>query len=109
MKPFIRGDDMNPYVTVIARFRSKPGKEKDLRAELLALVAPTRAEDGCVNYDLHESNETPGLFFFYENWTTAASLARHLDTQHIKKMLGQTSDLLAEPIEIHQLTMLVKN
>jgi quinol monooxygenase YgiN len=99
---------MDPNVTVIARMKSKSGKEKDLRAELLSLVGPTRAEDGCVNYDLHESNETPGLFFFYENWKSPASLARHFETMHLKTILEKATAFLAEPVEIHQLTLLSK-
>ena len=42
-------------VTVIAFHRAKPGKEDDLREALLSLCDPTRAEKGCINYDLHVS------------------------------------------------------
>lgn len=63
-------DDRPELLTVIAHMRAKPGQEQALRDALLALIAPTQAEDGYVNYDLHESVEEPGLFYFYENWET---------------------------------------
>ena len=46
-------------VTVVATIKAKPGMEKTVRAAVEALVAPTRAEAGCINYDLHQSPEAP--------------------------------------------------
>ena len=43
---------MSP-LTVIAKFKAKSGSEEQLYEELRNLVAPTRAEEGCINYDLH--------------------------------------------------------
>jgi quinol monooxygenase YgiN len=31
-------------------------------AELLKLIDITRAEEGCINYDLHQDKENPGSF-----------------------------------------------
>ena len=97
---------MNQSVTVIARVRAKSGKEKELREVLLGLVAPTRAEAGCLNYDLHESVDRPGLFFFYENWTNPAEMARHFETLHVKEALKKAETLLAEPLEIQNLSLI---
>ena len=43
---------MSDQVTVVARIRAKPGKEERVQRELLKLLAPTRAEKGCVNYEV---------------------------------------------------------
>jgi len=56
--------------TVVATFEARPGKEIELRNALVGLVAPTRQEAGCLNYDLHVSTEDPRRFLFHENWTT---------------------------------------
>ena len=74
---------MNKRLTVIATFEAKPGKETALRAALSALVEPTRTEAGCLNYDLHESAESPTKFLFHENWTSKAHLDAHLQSAHI--------------------------
>ena len=92
------------HLTVIARLRAKPGKESELRKALHGLITPTRAETGCLKYDLHESNEKPGLFFFYETWTNAESLAKHFETPHLIEIQRRTPDLLAEPLELHSLS-----
>ncbi len=50
-------------LTVNATLKAKDGKEEALFAVLKALVAPTRAEKGCIFYDMHKSDDEPGLFF----------------------------------------------
>lgn len=87
-------------LTVVARIHAREGKEDTLRAELSKLVAPTHAERGCVQYDLHESNSQPGLFLFFENWTSETELELHLQSPHIERLRGLEAELLARPVEI---------
>ncbi|MBI4891022.1 MAG: antibiotic biosynthesis monooxygenase [Acidobacteria bacterium] len=84
-----------PLLTVVAEMRALPGKEAELRQALLDCIEPTRAEEGCVQYDLHESTDTPGHFIFYENWTSREALDRHLATPHLQK-LGSLTPVLVE-------------
>ena len=76
-------DDRRDLLTVIAYMKAAPGKEDELRTALEALIEPTTQEAGFVNYDLHESTEEPGAFFFYENWESAEHLDAHLATPHL--------------------------
>jgi quinol monooxygenase YgiN len=87
-------------VTVVARMTAKPGMEARVREELTGLVGPTRAEDGCLNYDLHESADRPGEFLFHENWASEAHLGRHLESQHLLAWRRAASTLLAAPVAI---------
>ena len=87
-------------VTVIAFHRARPGKEDALREALLSLCAPTREEQGCLNYDLHVSAEDPGLLVFHENWASKADLDRHLASPHIDAFRLVADELLAEPPDI---------
>jgi len=80
-------------VTVVATFQAQPGKEAELRAALLGLLAPTRKEAGCMNYDLHQSPEEPAKFLFYENWTSKAALDAHLQNAHVKTLLPRVDEL----------------
>lgn len=72
-----------------------PGKEDELRDGLTSLVEPTNQEGGYVNYDLHESIEEPGLFF-YENWESAEHLDAYLSTPHLTDFADKMGDLLDE-------------
>lgn len=88
---------MSGMLTVIAHARARPGKEAQARELLLALVTPTRLEDGCLDYDLHQSVDDPSLFVFYENWTTAAALEAHSRSAHITHFRKICDESLVEP------------
>ena len=87
-------------VTVFALVKAKPGMEETAKQELLALVEPTRSEEGCINYDLHQSLDHVGIFRFYENWTSKELLDRHLLSAHVKQFIAKADQLLVEPPEI---------
>ena len=88
---------MREKLTVVARIKAKPGREEEVKAVLLANVAPTRAERGCIDYDLHQSHDEPGLVLFYENWESRADLDAHSQSPHIQALRARAGDLLAEP------------
>jgi len=73
-------------LTVVAEIFAKPGCEERLKEELLRCVEPTRAEEGCLQYDLHVSTQRPGHFLFFENWTSREALDRHLATPHLERL-----------------------
>jgi quinol monooxygenase YgiN len=87
-------------ITVVATFHAKPGKEAELKNALIGLVAPTRKENGCINYDLHTLPEDPAKFLFHENWTTKAALDAHLANTHIQALLPRVGELCVAPPEI---------
>ncbi len=87
-------------LTVIAKILVKAGKIEEAKSGLLALVAPTLEENGCIDYVLHQSNDDPRLFFFYENWTDRESLENHLANVHIAEFSAKAEELLAEPAEL---------
>jgi quinol monooxygenase YgiN len=80
-------------ITVVAAFQARPGKETELKNALIGLVAPTRKEAGCINYDLHASPENPAKFLFHENWTSKAHLDAHLKSPHIAALLPRVDEL----------------
>ena len=87
-------------VTVVATFKAKAGKEAPARDAILACVAPTRAEAGCINYDLHISTEDPSKLMLYENWVSKQALDEHLEMPYLKELLGKADELFAEPVGI---------
>ena len=97
---------MSQPLTVIAQIRALPGQESPLRQVLSGLVAPTRAEAGCVCYDLHESNTEPGLFVFYETWKAEADLDAHFQTGHMLAFQARIPELVDGGIDILKCTKL---
>jgi quinol monooxygenase YgiN len=81
---------------------AKPGKEAALKAALLALVKPTRAEAGCLLYDLHTDREKPQHLYFYEAWSDHAAWQRHNESSHINAFRAIRPDLVETSV-LHQL------
>ena len=90
----------NHRVTVVARVKARKGMEKKVKEDLLSLVGPTRSENGCINYDLHQSADDPCLFMFYENWKTMKSLDRHLEMPYIKASMDRMKKVLVGPAQL---------
>lgn len=87
-------------LTVVARVKAKPGKEEEVRKELLALTGPTRSEPGCINYDLHQDLDNPSVFMFYENWKSKEDLDKHMETAHFKAWREKAEILLDGPSDV---------
>mgnify|MGYP000489330033 CR=1 FL=1 len=47
-------------------------------------IALTRAEPGCIEYWLHQDDDDPAEFTFYENWTNRAEWDKHMEMPHLK-------------------------
>ena len=92
--------------TVVGVLRARPERRDELLEILRGLVAPTRREEGCVDYHLHVSDADPNLFMFYENWRSREDLDRHLEMPHLAPIRERGPELLAADVEIHAYTML---
>ncbi|WP_434150329.1 putative quinol monooxygenase [Methylocaldum gracile subsp. desertum] len=87
-------------VTVIVRIVAKPGMEAQVKRELMNLLAPTRSEKGCMNYDMHQAADDDSRFLFHENWVCEEDLRRHLEAPHIRHWITLAETLLAKPMEL---------
>ena len=73
-----------------------------MESELLKLVAPTRLEAGCLQYDLHKNHEAPGHFLFFENWESRELWQAHMNADHLAAYQSATQDAVAEFI-LHEM------
>ena len=87
-------------LTVIAVIEAKPGYESRVKKALLALIAPTRGEKGCIDYELHVQKDNKRSFLFYENWTSKSQLDKHLAMPHLKTFDRVTRGFLAKPVTL---------
>ncbi len=94
-------------VTVTARAKAKPGKEKELEAALRAVVPPTHDEHGCLRYAVHRGIEDPASFLVVERWVSKEALDAHLKTPHIQDLFKKVPALVAAPPEIVTFELLV--
>ncbi len=93
---------MAATVHVIARFVAKAGKEDALGKVLTALIAPTRREVDCHQYDLLLNPTDPRDYCFVERWGSDKALDQHGETAHVKAAVAQVEGLLEVPPDIRR-------
>lgn len=83
-------------LTIVANIQSHPDKIDLVKAELLKLIPITRAEKGCINYDLHHDNDNPVHFLFYENWESRELWQAHMNNTHLQDYMKATEGAVTE-------------
>jgi len=83
-------------LTIVANIKAKADKIELVKTELMKLIDLTRTEQGCINYDLHQDNESTAHFMFYENWETRELWQTHMGSEHLKAYLSATEGAVEE-------------
>ncbi len=60
-------------------------KIDEVERTLKALRDSSRAEEGCITFDVSRSLEDPNAFVLYEEWNDQAALDVHYETEGFKK------------------------
>ncbi len=92
-------------VKVIATLIAKSDKVEETKAALSSLVDPTRAEPGCVSYELFQSNDDPTEFVTVEEFTDDAAIDSHMSSEHIGAALAAAPEILAADPRIQRYTL----
>lgn len=74
---------MEETVIVISHIRARRGYEAIVRDTLKKLIAPARAEEGCLDYKLYESATEATLFVLYQVWASEKHLKSHNESVHV--------------------------
>ena len=82
-------------LTIVGNIRATPGKIVLVKAKLEKLIPITRAEAGCIQYDLHQDNDNPAHFMFYENWESRELWQAHMSAQHLSDYMSTTEGAIA--------------
>jgi quinol monooxygenase YgiN len=87
-------------IVIFATARAKPGKEADLEKALRDAAEPTRAQRGCLQFELYRSEQDPGTITAFERWASIADHERHINGEHVKILMSKFESILASPPEI---------
>ncbi|MEH6448397.1 MAG: putative quinol monooxygenase [Oleispira sp.] len=77
-------------LSIVARIEAKSDQVELVKNALIKLIEPTRNENGCLQYDLHQDNENPEVFVFYENWQSRELWQIHMNNDHLKAYMEET-------------------
>lgn len=74
---------MSKELSLVVVVNIKPEHKEHVKKSMMSLLLPTRKEEGCILYDLHEDRENTNTFIFYEIWESEEYLAKHLQSEHV--------------------------
>lgn len=83
-------------VVLVVEFTAREDTVDELRERLLEMTRLTRAEDGCLRYDLHAHATDPLRLVFVEEWASAEAHAAHDLTPWVQEFRQHRARLLAE-------------
>ena len=92
-----------PKLTVTGNILANPDRIELVKAELEKLIPITRAEAGCIQYDLHQDNDNPAYFMFYENWESRELWQTHMNAPHMAAYMAATEGAV-EKFWLHEMT-----
>ena len=79
---------------IVAEMKALPGKVEQVAAALETMLAPSRAEPGCISYRFFYSHDDSERIMFYEQWQDMAAIEFHFATSHFEALGGQLAGLL---------------
>ncbi len=79
---------MSDSLTLLVRIQAKADQAEAVKNSLTDILAPTRAEAGCVSYELYFDDKDPAVFIFVETWQTRAHWEAHNQAPHLKVFLA---------------------
>ena len=79
-------------LVIIGSAKAKPGKADAFREVLKSLLLPTLAEEGCLRYEMNESEDGQS-WVFTELWESRALWDRHMDSPQLAQYKAVVEDL----------------
>jgi len=87
-------------IIVLAKITSKDGMKDKIVGETKTLIEATRAEEGCIEYNLYSPVGDENILLFVEKWEGKEFLESHVQQDHFLKFGSAIEDYLAEDLEI---------
>lgn len=95
---------MKPPLVIVAKIEAKHEHIDQVKAALIGLIAPTLKEAGCIQYDLHQDDEDPAVFLFYEIWESRELWQDHMNSAHINAFRESDAKDAIENITVHEMS-----
>lgn len=92
--------------SVVAQVRAKPGKEAELRAATLPLIALVRSDPNNLVYFLQENRESPGHFIFYEVFANRQHFEAHNQMPYVQAWFAKLPELAQGGVQVMRMEVL---
>ena len=84
---------------IFARFHVHEGRVAEAAAALHDVLAPTRAEPGCLSIDAFAATRNLRLFYIHSRWVDEAAFDLHATLAHTVRFVETMTPLIDHPFE----------
>lgn len=92
-------------IKVLAKLKIQQNKLEEFKSIASQLIEPTRAEKGCITYELFQDQKDETIFFFIEEWESNELLKAHLASEHIKQLGPKMKPTYEKDMELNILNL----
>lgn len=94
-------------IRVVAKFELKQGNLDTALEIANKLIKLTREEQGCVHYDLVQSDKNSDSIAILEAWESNEALNNHSSSEHFKDLVPKIASLCVSPPVIDSYIQLI--
>lgn len=85
---------------ITVHFTVRPERRAEALDLCRAMIAPSRAEAGCIRYELYQDVTDAHRFFFYEEWADQQAVDEHTKAPHYIDFVPRFGPLLTAPADL---------
>ena len=89
-----------PQLYIFARFHAREGMKEKLAAAMRAMLAPVRAETGCIAIEVFRSTRDSRLFCLHSHWIDEAAFELHATLPHTRRFIETVEPLIDHPLDV---------
>lgn len=87
-------------ITIFVEITAQSGKEDLFYESLKAMIEPSRAEEGCLEYRITQSESNPAIFLTFERFASMDDFESHKSSDHYQKFVALVGEFLAKEPKI---------
>ena len=88
-------------ITIVAKKTIKEGKIEEYRMAVEELIHASRAESGCISYDLYQDCNHPAIWTLIEEWEDDDAIQRHNNTEHFTTIVPKLAEFQVAATEVN--------
>lgn len=85
---------------IFGRFHARLGDEQAVEAAITDVLAPSRAEAGCLSIHAFRSTRDPRLFYIHSRWIDEDAFENHASLPHTVRFLERVEPLIDHPLDV---------
>ncbi|WP_297089602.1 putative quinol monooxygenase [uncultured Draconibacterium sp.] len=89
-------------ISIVAKFKVKEGQEEKFVELAKGLIAPSQAEEGCLEYNLHKDLQHELTYTMIEKWKDQQAIDLHNKTVHFTSTVPKIVKIADVEIDLYQ-------